>query len=230
MSKVLIASFSRSSEGALSKLKKEMGEILTTSLEESDYILAVGDRKETFDFVLRQWEAGKKIIHLWAGEGITDTNDDVYRNSMTLMSVMQLCTNNEAKAVVDAICGAVGGKSNAFVVGNVMLDNLEIDESLVPTWDYELSLINPGNPVIHAIGFECDKILETLPRPQFLGLLKNCKKFITNSSCEYYEAPLFLKPEQIEHAGWRNKQRGSKYGDMNIKNATENIIKTLKTL
>jgi UDP-N-acetylglucosamine 2-epimerase len=45
------------------------------------------------------------------------------------------------------------------------------------------------------------------PRPQFLGLLKHCRRFITNSSVEYYEAPHFLNPEQIIHVGHRNKNR-----------------------
>jgi GDP/UDP-N,N'-diacetylbacillosamine 2-epimerase (hydrolysing) len=46
-----------------------------------------------------------------------------------------------------------------------------------------------------------------LPRPQFLGLLKNCQRFITNSSAAIYEAPYFLKPEQIVMVGDRNKNR-----------------------
>jgi UDP-N-acetylglucosamine 2-epimerase len=46
-----------------------------------------------------------------------------------------------------------------------------------------------------------------LPRPQFLGLLKNCQRFITNSSCAITEAPYFLKPEQIVMVGDRNRNR-----------------------
>jgi UDP-N-acetylglucosamine 2-epimerase len=46
-----------------------------------------------------------------------------------------------------------------------------------------------------------------LPRPQFLGLLKNCHRFVTNSSCAIYEAPHFLKPEQIVQIGNRNLNR-----------------------
>lgn len=47
----------------------------------------------------------------------------------------------------------------------------------------------------------------SLPREQFLGLLKNCRRFITNSSSAIYEAPHFLKPEQIIHIGERNRDR-----------------------
>ena len=236
MLKIFIVSFSRASEGALSKLKKEMGEMLTTSLEEADYILAVGDRKETFDFVLGQWREGKKILHLWAGEGNTNTKDDVYRNAMTLMSEIQLCTNYEAVKVVELLCLAAKKHPCCEIVGNVMMDNLEIDESLVPKENYDLFLINKpygkGYPYIIKEGEGDDNVLlwKNLSRPKFLGLLKNCKRFMTNSSCEYYEAPLFLKPEQIIHIGERNKERGSKYADMKIKNATKNIIKALQSL
>lgn len=46
-----------------------------------------------------------------------------------------------------------------------------------------------------------------LPRPEFMGLLKNCTRFITNSSSAIYEAPHFLKPRQIIHIGNRNRNR-----------------------
>ena len=231
--RVIIASFSRASEGALSKLKREMGDMLTTSLEEADYVMAVGDREETFKFVLNQWEQGKKIIHLWAGENNTNTKDDIYRTAMTLMSDLQLCTNPEAKEVVEKLCEIMKKKANAVVVGNVMLDNLEIDESLVPKEEYDLILENPGNPELFIYKFPPSSIgeiikLPSLPRDQFLGLLKNCAKFKTNSSCEYYEAPIFLKAEQIVHLGSRNESRNSKTADMAIKNATANIIKALE--
>jgi hypothetical protein len=52
-----------------------------------------------------------------------------------------------------------------------------------------------------------DECYTNLPRPQFLGLLKNCQRFITNSSAAIYEAPHFLKPEQIVMVGDRNKNR-----------------------
>lgn len=47
----------------------------------------------------------------------------------------------------------------------------------------------------------------SLPREMFLGLLKNCRRFITNSTSAIYEAPHFLKPEQIVHIGERNRDR-----------------------
>jgi len=50
-------------------------------------------------------------------------------------------------------------------------------------------------------------IRPVLDRPEFLGLLKNCQRFITNSSAAIYEAPHFLKPRQIIQIGERNRNR-----------------------
>lgn len=75
-------------------------------------------------------------------------------------------------------------------------------------------------------------IRPVMDRPEFLGLLKNCQRFITNSSSAIYEAPHFLKHEQIIHIGDRNKNRDAgpfetgasdkivailkKWGDLNV--------------
>jgi UDP-N-acetylglucosamine 2-epimerase len=64
-----------------------------------------------------------------------------------------------------------------------------------------------GNPDGTTIQLPGVQYYDNLPRPQFLGLLKNCQRFITNSSCAIYEAPHFLKPEQIIMVGDRNKNR-----------------------
>jgi UDP-N-acetylglucosamine 2-epimerase len=68
------------------------------------------------------------------------------------------------------------------------------------------------------------------PRPQFLSLMKHCEHFITNSSCQYFEAKQLLKPEQIISIGRRNIDRESRYTDMTIPNASDNIIKILEKL
>ena len=271
MVKIFVASFNRASDGAISKLVKKLKKesMYTNYYEEADYILAVGDRKETHDFVLERFRENKKIIHLWAGEiSKFETHDDVYRHSMTLMSCLQLCTNNEAFNRVRKLCLAVGKEFNAEVVGNVMLDNLdEIDESLVPNHTYDLVLYNPPTTgteidVINEIGnihrirenfareFGCypyiwldsngdmyseliDKYVthRNIPRHQFLGLLKNCNRFITNSSCSYYEAPFIMKNKNnIIHIGVRNAERESKTSNMSIPNASENIMQILRKL
>ena len=51
------------------------------------------------------------------------------------------------------------------------------------------------------------KIYENLEKEKFLSLMKYCDKFITNSSCASYEAPVFLKDNQIIAIGRRNKGR-----------------------
>lgn len=232
--------------------------IITYDHEEADYILAVADRIETFDFVLDKFRENIPIIHLFAGEISQGTHDEVYRHAMTLMSELQLCSHEKAKERVEMLCDAVDKKPNAYVVGNLFLDDLTIDKSLVPDFKYDLILYNPPTRLglsgvtedireilsiikkpffwIEPNGdIYSDKIMKyvnthTLPRPQFLGLLKNCRRFITNSSCQYYEAPLFIKQEQIIPIGMRNINRECKYSDIDIPNATNNILEVLNTL
>jgi len=263
-----VASYNRASNGAVEHLKKELSKRkMLKPAATADYIIAVGDRTETFDVVLHQWRCGVPIVHLWAGEmSGWSMEDEVYRHSMTLMSMMQLCTNQTAKDRVVALCKSVNKKPNAYVVGNVMLDDMTIDKSKVPKEPYILVLYNPPTLLEeHEVRYEIvetsnvlsymkfaskiykhiwiepngDKYSEllkdrvnqkNLPRKQFLGLLKKCSYFVTNSSCQYYEAPFFLKPKQIISVGTRNANRESKYARMNQKGATKKIIKLLSKL
>jgi len=260
--KIYLASFNRASNGALSKLVQRLKEenMWTYSSMDADYILAVGDRTETFDFVLQEFRKGKPIIHLWAGETTQGAKewsieDEVYRHSMSFMSVMQLCTNHDARLIVMNLFASVGKTPNVHTVGNVMYDNLEVDESLVPTINFDLILYNPPTLLspeeikeeikdilslsshnriwIEPNGDKNSDLLseyvthKTIARPNFLGLMKHCKKFITNSSCAYYEAPFVMDIKNVVHIGERNMIRNSKT-DMNIPDATENIIKILR--
>ncbi len=258
--KIFVASFNRASNGAVSKL---CAALRSNNMEAHvvhdkwDYILACGDRKETFEFCLKHY--GKiPIIHLWAGEISQGTHDEIYRWAITQMSVMQLCTNEDAAYRVKLFFKKVFGRpaTNVHVVGNVMLDNM-------PSLEYDVVLYNPPThgslvaSVNEIIERECDKIgtmldktyfwippngdagssdidrfvnTPGLSRPQFLALVKNCRKFISNSSCIDYEAKHIIKPEQIIRIGERNKERSSKVEDMGIKNATRNIMQLLKEL
>src|SRR4030042_6324287 len=54
----------------------------------------------------------------------------------------------------------------------------------------------------------------TQSRPRFLSLIKNCRKFITNSSCAHYEAPFLINKKQIIQIGLRNAERESKFAKM----------------
>ena len=264
-----LASYNRASNGAVSHLKNELYKRkMLAPAEKADYIIAVGDRTETFDVVLQQWRSGVPVIHLWAGERCSDwaVEDEVYRSAMTLMSMMQLCTNPTAyKRVID-LCKATGKEPNAYVVGNVMLDDMKTDSSKLPSSPYILVLYNPPTLLPESVvksdlieiqtklielkskyklkkhiwiepngDHQSGLVLEysnqqNLPRPQFLGLLKNCRFFITNSSSQYYEAPFFLKPDQIIPIGKRNSGRDSKNADMSITGATEKIISLLEKL
>lgn len=67
--------------------------------------------------------------------------------------------------------------------------------------------------------------LPNVERPEFLGLLKNCSRFIGNSSAAIYEAPHFLKPEQIIHIGERNRDRDKGLFEIG---ASGRIIEVLK--
>lgn len=48
---------------------------------------------------------------------------------------------------------------------------------------------------------------DNVDRPKFLGLLSRCNRYIGNSSSMYYEAPFFLKEENIIPIGDRNCNR-----------------------
>ena len=61
MVKIFVASFNRASDGAISKLIEKMKKenLWTNDYGKADYILAVGDRRETFDFVLERYRENK---------------------------------------------------------------------------------------------------------------------------------------------------------------------------
>jgi len=131
--KIFLASFSRASNGAISLLKEklEKEEMLTYDLESANYVMAVGDRWETYKFVFDCWQSGKKIIHLWAGECTPGCDDEIHRHAMTLMSDMQLCTNEHAQKRVEALCKVGGKEPNVYVVGNIMMENIELNDSVL---------------------------------------------------------------------------------------------------
>jgi len=178
---------------------------------------------------------------------------------MTLMSILQLVTNEEAKKRVEDLCNAVDKQPKAVVVGNVMLDNLKVDESAVPEGDYDLILYNPPtNLSPDGVQAEIQQIVDmvkggkmiwvepnddpmreliqpyttikNLPRPVFLGLMKRCKRFISNSSCVFYEAPFLLEAEQIVQIGARNENRESKEADMTIEDASNKVYEEIQKL
>ncbi len=202
-----------------------------------DLVLITGDRVEMCAAAAAAFHNKVKIAHLYAGivnDPVT-TFDDVDRHCITLWSDIQFCESETAHRQTCYLMASAGlhKKLNSYVVGISHLDDIEIDGSKVPKSchngidpiDYDLLLINNeplgetptvskerytiqigGNPdgKFPVVG---DERYENLHRPQFLGLLKNCQRFITNSSAAIYEAPYFLKPEQIVMVGQRNCNR-----------------------
>lgn len=198
-----------------------------------DLVFITGDRVEMCAAAAAAFHAKVKIAHFYAGivnDPIT-TFDDIDRHCITLWSDIQFCEDENAAEVVWDLKMATSLGHNAHVVGISHLDDLEVDESKVPDEPYDLVLINneplisvQPSPIIDLDGRnviqiganpdgEVCKLISNcrhygnLPRPQFLGLLKNCQRFITNSSAAIYEAPHFLKPEQIIMVGDRNRNR-----------------------
>ena len=302
--KFYFISMNRASDGAISSMKalvKENGMLADNYHYNIDYLIAVGDRKETFDFVLEKYRENMKIIHLWAGEQDNfATHDDVYRASISLMSDVQLCANVDAKDRIHSLFRAVDKKPNTYIVGTPYLDNIEVDDSLVPDEPYDLILYNPvttneretrkdfneiirlspdnhiwvepnGDLFTSNLGImytrhyqnikTCDcgssEITYTYPRypnieygtrslwlgkgikpdhpfannmerSKYLGLLRSCQRFITNSSSEYVEAKFFHK--KVIHIGKRNIERESKYAEALMPGCKERVMGVLKSL
>lgn len=66
-----------------------------------------------------------------------------------------------------------------------------------------------------------------LPRSAFLGLMKNCSRFIGNSSSMVCEAPMWLSEDQIIHIGERNRNRS--FDEINP-GATDRIMGVLEVI
>lgn len=70
---------------------------------------------------------------------------------------------------------------------------------------------------------------ESLPRSQFLGLLKNAKRFISNSSAIHYEAPYFGIPPVVINPSIRNSQRDPIPRE-NLSGAADKVVEYLRTV
>ena len=102
-------------------------------------------------------------------------------------SLSSLETKNDAREV----CKILDKDRNTVIIKGNKDKNFEI---LYDTWK---NLETSGNI----------KIYENLEKEKFIQLLANCERFITNSSCAFYEAPFFLHRDQIVKIGRRNKNR-----------------------
>lgn len=84
---------------------------------------------------------------------------------------------------------------------------------------------------IKSVRSRCGNMIDTfqhISRPQFLGLMKHCSRFIGNSSSAIYEAPMFLKDEQIIQIG--NRNAGRIFCGIINEGASDRIIEILEGL
>jgi len=224
-----------------------------------DLVFITGDRVEMCAAAAAAFHNKVKIAHFYGGV-VNDpktTYDDTDRDVISLWADIHFVESCNAAWKVHKLKGyhseyfKVCSKLQSLgihIVGISHLDDLEVDELLVPRLKdpvgisyidnlksgdliqkYDLLLLNKeiysynfagyskcldrlqiqigGNPDGIVEPQEGAIYYENLPRAQFFGLLKNCQRFITNSSCAIYEAPHFIKPEQIVWVGDRNRNR-----------------------
>jgi UDP-N-acetylglucosamine 2-epimerase len=75
------------------------------------------------------------------------------------------------------------------------------------------------------------EVHDNLEKSKFISILAGCDRFITNSSCAFYEAPIFLEPSQILHIGKRNKNREiARYNKEDIKSSDKIVDFIVKRL
>jgi len=192
-----------------------------------DIVFITGDRIEMTAMACASFHNNTPIAHYYGGilNDPISTLDDINRHCISLCSDIQFVESNISAMCLENLFASILKKTNSHVVGITHMEDVEIDESLVPKEEYNLVLINPTTmykekPMFLTskktivIGSNPDGIIKdlkptyaNLPRPLFLGLLKNCNKFITNSSAAVYEAPYFLNEHQIVMIGDRNKNR-----------------------
>ena len=85
---------------------------------------------------------------------------------------------------------------------------------------------NPDEGVYDILITGSYRFSNNIDRSKFFGLLMNCRKFISNSSATYYEAPFFLRPKQIIRVGDRNRNRSS-IGPLEV-GGSDRIVKIIK--
>lgn len=224
-----------------------------------DLVFCTADRPEMAAAAAAAFHNNIKIAHFYAGilSPLFETFDTIDRHVISLYSDIQFVEDYTAWHNLDQLFNSIKKKSNCYIVGISHFDDIEIDESKVPSEPYDLILINAitrhkktkfdfyedlskikllDNKI--QIGSNADgqisrlngcKYYNALPREEFLGLLKNCHRFITNSSAGHYEAPLLgLQSEQIIFVGARNRERSM--GSVFIKGASDKIVEVLEKL
>jgi hypothetical protein len=99
-----------------------------------DLVLIVGDRVEMSAASMAAFLNNIPVAHYGAGiiNNPITTYDDILRHQISLVSDIQFVESEETAEVVWDLKHSVGLKSNMHLVGIPHLDDLEVDESLVP--------------------------------------------------------------------------------------------------
>lgn len=206
------------------------------------------DRYEMVFATLASHHLNIPIAQMHAGDISEGTWDDATRHVISLYSTIYFCNGKKSTERVKRLLKSIDkSTTHVYDVGSTAFDNIELDNSIVPTFPYNLVVYNiptknpeliseelnfiekllmdtgsrsiwilPSDKVFTELVISTVDRLEhqgkvvrysSLPRSQFLALMKNCRYFIGNSSSMIYEAPAFLKSEQIIHVGIRNEGR-----------------------
>lgn len=220
-----------------------------------DLIIVPGDRIEIAACATSAFLQNIPICQIYGGvtNYPLSTFDDILRHQISLMSDIVFVENLSAMVILYRLFNFIGKNIDDIInVGNIYMCEYETDNELILDEPYDLILYNSykgdnweknigkikvlveKSKHVVIIGGNPDKKIETniggtyydnVSRSCFLGLLQNCERFITNSSSAYYEAPTFLKPEQIILIGDRNKARSS----INLlKGDPDLVIETIK--
>ena len=86
-----------------------------------DLVIALGDRYEMFTACTSSIPFGVKIAHIHGGETTKGAIDDIFRNSLSLMSIYHFTTTDKYKSRVAEL---LGEDNNVFNVGALSVDNL----------------------------------------------------------------------------------------------------------
>jgi len=211
-----------------------------------DYVICPFDRAQITAAAMLCHLKKIPYAQMHAGEISSGTFDDSNRYAISLWADMCFCAHWRFARRVKKIKKIAHLPGIVKTVGITHLDNITIDESLVPSEEYNLVIYNPPTLLsAHEIKGELDEILtyawdrkiiwigpngdpgsdiindyikratkwfknlityySNLPRPQFLGLLKNAYCAYGNSSSLIYEAPYFQTP--VRMIGERNRIR-----------------------
>jgi len=196
-----------------------------------DFVLITGDRVEMCAAACAAFHNKVKLGHFYAGiqnDPVT-TFDDVDRHCITLWSNVQFCESLETLYNTNDLMINAGLEPNSYVVGISHMDDIDTKCKYKNVLPYDLVLINrepigkehfdfprvDGRKIIQVVSnpdgatprVAGAEYYANLPRNNFLWLLGHCQRFITNSSAAFYEAPFYLKPEQIILVGSRNRNR-----------------------